>query len=315
MRECMAEPEPAQWDDVRYLLAALREGSFTAAARALGADQSTVSRRIASLEAALGVALFERTRRAPLPTEAALGLRDAAARVEAEFVRFCDEALGARTQAVGGRVRLATTDEVAAHVIVPRVLPALRARYPELSVDLVTGYHAADLVGREADVAVRFFQTARGDLVGRRVARLPTAVLGARAKARSLRGKALQDLDWISVELVGVPTPESQWLAAHVARPPVMVCSTYQVQLAAIRAGLGVGVGPRVYAALDHDFVALDAGQTALPTLDVYVVTRRAIRALPRVAAVVDAVSEGLAALERAAPAREPPHPKSRARR
>ena len=64
----------------------------------------------------------------------------------------------------------------------------------------------------------------------------------------------MQELDWISVELVGVPTPESQWLAAHVARPPVMVCSTYQVQLAAIRAGLGVGVGPRVYATLDDDF-------------------------------------------------------------
>lgn len=312
MHPCMKAPRAAVeslgWDEVRLLLAVLRAGSFSEAARALGADQSTVSRRVAALEASLGVALFERGRRAAAPTEAALALRDAAARMEAEFTRFCDEAAGAQGRSPAGRVRLATTDEVAAHVIVPRVLPGLRARHPELSVDLVTGYRAADLVGREADVAVRFFQTTRGDLVGRRVARLPTAVLAARAKARSLRGRALRELDWVSVELAGIATPESQWLAAHVARAPAMVCTSYQVQLAAIRAGLGVGVGPRVYARFDRAFVALE-GHPALPTLDVYVVTRRAVRSLARVAAVVDAVSEALAGLDgdaggSAAPAR-----------
>jgi len=285
------------WGDLRVLLAVLREGSFTAAAKSLGIEQSTVSRRVAALESALGVALFERTHRTPMPTEAALGLRDAASRVEAEFTRFCDEAQGLQSPSVRGRVRLATTDEVAAHVIVPRVLPGLRAQCPDLCVDLVTGYAAADLVGREADIAVRFFQTARGDLVGRRVARLPTTVLGSRRNARTLRRTALEALPWISVELAGLSTPESQWLASRVPRAPVMVCTSYQVQLAAIRAGLGVGVGPRVYADLDPDFIALDDPDNALPTLDVYVVTRRAIRTLPRVVAVIDAVREGFAAL------------------
>lgn len=287
------------WGDLRVLLAVLRDGSFTAAAKSLGIEQSTVSRRVAALEASLGVALFERTRRAPMPTEAALGLRDAASRVEAELTRLWDEAQGMRSSSVSGRVRVATTDEVAAHVIVPRVLPGLRAKYPELCVDLVTGYTAADLVGREADVAVRFFQTARGDLVGRRVARLPTVVLGARRKAKSLRRTPLEALPWISVELSGLSTPESRWLAARVPRPPVMVCSSYQVQLAAIRAGLGVGVGPRVYADFDRDFIALDDPSGALPTLDVYVVARRAIRSLPRVAAVFEALSECFAELGR----------------
>lgn len=308
MQDRMTEGADARkslpWDDLRVLLAVLRDGSFTAAAKSLGIEQSTVSRRVAVMESALGVTLFERTRRAPLPTEAALGLRDAASRVEAEFTRFCDEAQGLRSPSLSGRVRLATTDEVAAHVIVPRVLPGLRARHPEVRVDLVTGYAAADLVGREADIAVRFFQTARGDLVGRRVARLPTAVLGSRRHARALRRTTMEELPWISVELAGMSTPESQWLAARVPRPPEMVCTSYQVQLAAIRAGLGVGVGPRVYADLDPAFVALDDPRSTLPTLDVYVVTRRAIRTLPRVAAVVDAVSEGFAALVTEAPRR-----------
>lgn len=313
MQGCMTDLERAMhdlpWGDLRVLLAVLREGSFTAAAKSLGIEQSTVSRRVASLEAALGFPLFERTRRAPLPTEAALGLRDAASRVEAEFTRFCDEAQGLQRPSVSGRVRLATTDEVAAHVIVPRVLPGLRASHPELRVDLVTGYAAADLVGREADVAVRFFQTARGDLVGRRVARLATTVLGARSQARALRRAPLEALPWIAVELAGLSTPESQWLASRVPHAPAMVCTSYQVQLAAIRAGLGVGVGPRVYADLDPDFIALDDPRSGLPTLDVYVVTRRAIRALPRVAAVVDAVADSFAELTASTPARRRPRP------
>lgn len=299
MHDCMTDEAREQvlsrWDDVRVLLAALRAGSFTAAATRLGTDQSTVSRRIAAIEQALGVALFERTRRAPQPTEAALRLREAAERIEAEMARFADDALGIRTQAVEGRVRVAMTEEVAIHLVIPRVLPGLRRAHPDLHVDLVTGYHAADLVGREADIALRFFQTARGDLVGRRIARWPTAVLAARRLAKRLRDRPLRELEWIKVEIAGLATPESAWMQAHVDRPPVMICSSYQVQIAAIRAGLGVGVGPRQFSELDRGFVALEPAGVPLPNLDVHVVTRRAIRELPRIRAVMHALEQALA--------------------
>jgi len=299
MQTCMTDETRelvlSRWDDVPVLLAALRAGSFTAAATRLGSDQSTVSRRIAALEQALGVALFERTRRAPQPTEAALRLREAAERIEAEMARFADDVLGIRTQAVEGRVRVATTEEVAIHLIIPKVLPGLRREHPALHVDLVTGYQAADLVGREADIALRFFQTARGDLVGRRIARWPTAVLAARRLAKRLRDRPLRELDWILVEIAGLATPESTWLQAHVDRPPVMICSSYQVQIAAIRAGLGVGIGPRQFSELDRGFVALEPAGVPLPNLDVHVVTRRAIRELPRIRAVLHALEQTLA--------------------
>ncbi len=301
MHSCMAKPTlpaPDHWDDVRYLLAVLRHGSFTAAARTLATEQSTVSRRIAALEAALGVVLFERGRRAPVPTEAALRLRDRAERIEVELAGFGDEVAGLAAQPVSGRVRLALTEELAVHVVVPRVLPALRARYPELAVDLITGYRAVDLAAREADLALRFFQTPRGDLVGRRVARVATAVLASRAHARRLRKLALPALPWIAVEPAGIATPESAWLEATIASPPALVCTSYQVQLAAIRAGLGVGVGPRVYASIDTDFVALDPPGLALPDLDLYLVTRRAIRELPRIALVWDALAAALNVLD-----------------
>lgn len=285
----------AAWDDVRVILAVLRHGSFTAAARALGTEQSTVSRRIAALEAALGVALFERGRRAPTPTEAALELRPAAERIEAEIGQLIDAATGPGTRAIRGRVRIATTDELAAHVLVPRALPGLRAAHPELTLEVLTSYAAADLIGHQADVAVRFFPTTRGELIGRRIARLPTAILCARGRAAAWRRRPVTALDWIAVELAGLATPESTWLAAHVARPPSLVCSSYQVQLAAIRAGLGIGIGPRAYARFDRGLAVLDGAD--LPALDVYLVTRRAIRHLPRIAVVLDAIAAAVGEL------------------
>jgi DNA-binding transcriptional LysR family regulator len=288
----------SRWDDIRYFLAVLHEGSFTRAAEALGTEQSTVSRRIAALEEALGVVLFERGRRAPVATEAAQRLRESAERIEAEVGRFADDAVGVRAQPVAGRVRLALTEELAISFVIPKVLVPLRAEHPELMVDLITGYRAADLVGHEADVALRFFQTERGDLVGRRIARFETGVLSARRYAQANRRRPLRELDWITVALAGVATPESAWVAAHVAAPPRMICSSYQVQVAAIRAGLGVGIGPRVFARFNPEFVVLERGAPPLPALDLFVVTRRAIRTLPRVVALIDALAAAFAALE-----------------
>src|SRR5687767_12926638 len=128
MQECMATPAPdlgfARWDDVRIFLTAARAGSFTLAARALGTDQSTVSRRVAALESEIGAALFERTPRGPVATELGIRLREGAERVESEMHRLADTARGGEPRPQG-RVRLATLGTIATHFLVPRVLPIL----------------------------------------------------------------------------------------------------------------------------------------------------------------------------------------------
>lgn len=177
-----------RWDDVRFFLAAARTGSFTRAARALKTDQSTVSRRLASLEAEIGAALFERTPRGPVPTEIGERLRADAVRVEAEMLRFADTAREGDGRP-RGLVRIATIESIAIHFVVPRVLPRLAGTHPEIEVALPTGIHALDLANQEAEVALRFFRSSRGDLVGRRIARLPVGVLGRRALAKRLRGQ------------------------------------------------------------------------------------------------------------------------------
>ncbi|MFO0552042.1 MAG: LysR family transcriptional regulator [Polyangiaceae bacterium] len=284
-----------RWDDLRIFLAAARTGSFTRAARALGTDQSTVSRRLAALEAEIGAPLFERTPRGPVPTEIGARLRDDATRVEAEVRRFVDTARA--RDATRGVVRVATIESVAIHFLVPRVLPVLRRTHPEIELVLPTGAGAVDLANQEADVALRFFRSARGDLVGRRLARLPIAVLASRTRARALRGVPASELPWIVVELPNLETPEVAWWAEHGGGRAVLRCTSYEVQLAAIRAGLGVGLVPRAALPLHRDLVALE-GLAPTPTLELYLVTRRALRASSRVRAVIDCITTELASLD-----------------
>jgi DNA-binding transcriptional LysR family regulator len=300
-----APDDPLRWDDVRVLLAILRAGSFTLAARALGTDQSTVSRRVAALEARLGGTLFERTSRGPRPTELAERLREAAERVDDEMHRFADAAAG-NEPAVRGRVRIATSEGLAIHVLVPQVLPVLAKAHPELVIELSTGERAVDLSAREADIALRFFRGGRGDLVTMKVATIPTAILARRGLARRVRRAPTEALPWIVVEVPGLETPEAAWVqkllagrAVDGARgiAPRLVCTSYEVQLAAVRAGLGVGIAPRAVLQTHRELVPLDDHPPG-PPLELFLVTRRAIRTQPRIVAVVDVLLDTLKRLD-----------------
>jgi DNA-binding transcriptional LysR family regulator len=143
-------------DDLQSLVTFVRAvdaGSFTAAARALGTTTSSISKRIARLEADLGVRLIERTTRRIAVTElgrvlyaeavrAIRGLDDARRRVSA---------LGTSTR---GLLRVLVDDALADRAIAPLV-PALLRAHPELRLELVVGNAAgADLVADGFDVAV-----------------------------------------------------------------------------------------------------------------------------------------------------------------
>jgi DNA-binding transcriptional LysR family regulator len=293
-------PFPARWDDVRVLLAVLREGSFSGAAQVLSVEQSTVSRRIAALETALGGALFDRTAAGPRPTELALRLLPQAERMEAELTKLVD--LSAEGGEVRGRVRLALASSFAVQVVVPFLLPQLRRLYPQLRVDLVVDERAADLGHREADIAVRFFRPTQGDYVAKRVARLSTAVLGHQ---RYLEGRTptLSKLDWIVFDLPGASTPDAAFLAAHApAVEPVMRTNSHLVQVEAVRSGLGVALLVRAICAIDPGLVELSLPLPDGPQVELWLVTPRSLSTVPRVRAVWEFLDERLSDLEQTSP-------------
>ena len=283
------------WDDVRIFAAVAQAGSFSAAARAAGAQQSTLSRRVAALEHALGAPLLDRSSVGLVLT--ALGQRVVAegARAQAAMQDLAD-AVRQQATDVRGCVRIATTDTVASVFILPTVLPRLLAKFPELQIELVTSDDPADLARREADIAIRFFLPPKGDLIAKRVAAFRTAAIAHRRLARQLVAQPPSAWPWIFVARLGSEPVEQVWATKLQAKPRVTTTS-FHTQYEAVRAGVGVAVLPTVLQQADGALEILPVPAfAAAPRLELYLVTPRALRRVPRVAAVFAALTAAFAA-------------------
>lgn len=282
-----------RWDDVRVFLQAARSGSFSAAAKVEGIEQSTMSRRIAALEANVGQPLFLRHRTGLTLTDLGQRLLRRAEQTEAEMWGFADEADG-QERAITGVVRLALTESMAIHVVVPFVLPLLRERFPLVRLDLHTGYRNVDLGLREADLALRFARPSEPSLVIKRLAQMPTAVL---ASASYAEGRAYEDLDWIRLGMAGIQAPESDWFDSNISDVPVMTTNSYLTQVAMVRAGLGVGVLTRLLLRIDPKLVVVELDMPKPPPIDLWLVSHADRRRIPRIDAVWALLEEALAPL------------------
>ena len=160
-------PGTWEWDDVRFFLAASREGSLSGAARALNVDHVTVGRRIAALEERLGAKLLTRTPEGLIATPAGQAILRQCEAMETSAFDIERLAAGHDSQ-YGGRIRLTTTEVLATHVIVPE-LAALRDRYPQLQVEILTGVRLLDIARREAEIAVRPVKPTAQSLVCRKL--------------------------------------------------------------------------------------------------------------------------------------------------
>jgi DNA-binding transcriptional LysR family regulator len=153
------------WNDVRFFLAVARRRTLARAAAALGVDQTTVGRRIASLEARLGVSLFTRSAGVFQPSRAGRGVLDAAERME-------EAARELRSRAAGeeiATVRVATTESLGSAFVVPAV-GSLRTTHPHIQVTVTTGWAQVDLRKGEADLAVRLVRPTDPRLACRKLA-------------------------------------------------------------------------------------------------------------------------------------------------
>jgi DNA-binding transcriptional LysR family regulator len=159
------------WRLVRSFLAVLDAGSLTAAARASGAHQPTLSRHVAELESQLGAPLFERTGRGVEPTALARAIADAARQMQAGAEQL-SRALAQGRELGSGSVRISTS-QVAASYLLPPVLARLQQAEPGIAVELVASNALSNLLRREADIALRMVRPAQASLVARKLADLP----------------------------------------------------------------------------------------------------------------------------------------------
>lgn len=278
------------WEDQRAFLAVLDSGSLSGAARALGLAQPTVRKRIEALEARLGTALFTRAPNGLVPTAPALALgphvRGMAAASEA-FVR----AASAPPGAVGGTVRLTVSEFVGIEVL-PAMLRPLRRGHPGLTVEIALSNQPADLLGQEADIAVRMTEPRQGALIARHVGAIPLRFFAHRAYVAT-HGLP-ESLDALAAHALIGPDRAGSDLAVVAGLAPAMDAVRFAIrtdshagQAAAIRAGLGIGVLQVPVGAADPDLIAV-LPDFVIHQLDTWIVTHEDLRRTPRVAVVFD---------------------------
>lgn len=159
------------WALVRSFVAVLDAGSLLGAAKRLGAQQPTLSRHIAELEAQLGVPLFERTGRGVIPTAAALRISSAARDMESGALGI-RQSLDQVRQQREGSVRISAS-QVVATLLLPPLIAQLQRQEPGIQVDIVASDALTDLLRREADIAVRMVRPTQNSLVAKKLADVP----------------------------------------------------------------------------------------------------------------------------------------------
>lgn len=235
----------AGWDDQRAFLAVIDSGSLSAAARRLGLSQPTVRARIASLDKALGGALFTRAVNGVVPTKQAIAL----ARHVRAMQRASDalvRAASAPSDEIAGVVRLSVSEFVGIEVV-PPMLASLREVHPDLRVELVLSNASANLLEQEVDVALRMTPPKQQALVARKVATIP---LGFYAHRRYLdnRGVPATVAEFSAHDMIGPDRSRRDLLFASQILPDlsperfVLRTDSHPAQLAAARAGLGIAV-------------------------------------------------------------------------
>ena len=155
-------------EDLRSLVEVVESGSFNRAATRLGVSKSIVSRRIARLEADLGIRLLRRTTRGVSPTEAGLEFKARSERILAELEE-AREAIAQQENGVAGRLRLSVPLSFGVHHMGP-VVADLARQHPRLEMDISYSDRIVDLIGEGFDAAVRIGRLRDSSLVARRIA-------------------------------------------------------------------------------------------------------------------------------------------------
>jgi len=277
------------WNDLGCLLALRRAGSLGGAARELKVDTSTVSRRLAAIETALGVQLVARTPEGVKFNEAGIAASETAQAVEA-LLQKLEARIGGRDQQPEGLVRVAVTEGFS--TIIYAGLEELRATDPAIFVELVVSPGRADLARGDADIAVRLFREQSGDLVSKKVATIGWSLYTSDAYIERRGLPSIDSLD--QHDIVGYSdaasrSPGARWLEST-AREGRIVFRGVSVSAVAqaVRAGMGVSILPCFVCQRETTLRRLTSDE--LVEGEAFLVVSPASKDTTRVRAVLDAL-------------------------
>ena len=287
------------WNQVRAFLATAEEGSLSAAARALGLTQPTLSRQVTALEETLGVVLFERGPRAMTLTTAG---REVLSHVRAmgDAATRLSLAASGQSQDVAGEVSLTSTT-VFATLYLPEVLEKLRTVAPKLTVNVITSNDLKDLTRREADISIRHARPDQPDLIGKLVNETTGRLYASKAYLDLYgRPQTIEDLSqhtYIGFDTVERILPMFHSMGLPIDESNIRITTTSgTLIIALIRAGLGVSFLTKDMAELYPDVEEVFPDLPPVP-VPVWLVTHRELRTSRRIRIVYDLLTETFSGL------------------
>jgi DNA-binding transcriptional LysR family regulator len=277
------------WDALQAFLAVARTGRISVAARRLDVEHTTISRRLTALEATLGVPLFYRTN-----TGYVLTAHGRNALTQAEAMEHAALALKGRAReesgAIAGRVRIAMAPEFASHWLGPQ-LKVFRGTHPQIDVHILVGTRQRDLSRGEAELAVQSPRPRQKDLVAVRIGRTSLALYASKTIVTSARWRitdreTLRGLPLLTYTSAFQMLQEAKWFQAMLSSVGAYLeTNSTHALLAAARAGVGVGVLPRLVARKHDDLLEVSG---AVATHDVWLITHPEFRRDPKVRATAE---------------------------
>lgn len=261
----MAGPGKLDWDSIRIFLSAARKGSISAAARELGMDHSTVSRRISQLEYSIGASLFERRHAGLLLNRTGSEILVRAEAIEQQFLGI-EATVSARGNKVTGTVRIAMMEGIASLYLSRRMRPLIAA-HPALRLEIVTSPQHVQVSRREADVFLSFFPAAAKSVVSKKIGEFGLGLFASPDYlARNGEPRELSDLrahvfvDYIR-DLIQVDPV--RWLDDVISEPRIAVTSSSMIaQMGCAAGGAGIVLLPYFAAAQETGLRRILDGKT-----------------------------------------------------
>lgn len=227
------------WDDLRLFLAVARSGSISGAAKLLGVQHSTISRRMRQFELKLGARLLERKQGGYELTQAGKHVKEAATNIEREILGVDGALIGKDTHLIGS-LRVTAINNMASTVLMP-MFAEFSTQHPLVKLHIVVSNLDASLAQRDADVAIRLTNSPSDTLIGKRIVTVASTIYGSRSYLEKLQHEN-REPKWIGVDCCGFHKTWTKQACGE--QPHNFISDDTLLTLAAIKENLGVSILP-----------------------------------------------------------------------
>lgn len=272
------------WNNLHVLVMVSREGSLAGAARALGVNHATISRRLLALEKEVGAGLVRRLARSTPLTEKGRQIVSFALEME-ERAKKIERLANLQPDVVSGTVRLSAPPALISETLMPK-LAKISEAHPELRLVLVADPHITSIERGEADIAIRLTEPLAQQSIVRKLGEIS---YGLYATARYSR-RPEDAWRFIGADQSLAHIPIQKWLVDFAAgRPFALASSDFSVQKSAAEAGAGIALLPDQIAQKSIDLVRVET--SAPPPLKAWLVMHPDVQNTPAIRIISDAIS------------------------